>query len=131
MQVTGSNTQNKKGMIISSVYGAGAVSLAPLIYRNGIKEYKNRNVAKLACGACITAATCSGFNYIVNKVSKQSEQDTSSKQKLLKIFFLVLTAAIMAVGFDFWAAKNRSNLKTKLKQYADDVIDIITDLDLF
>ncbi len=115
---------NKRNAFMSASLGAVATGFTPLIYKNGFKEYKNRNPVKMAAGIGLTAAMGVGISYLTDKFNYKEDENTNLKS------YIAIGAALItsAIALDYLAAKDKNPLKMKLKEYSDDAIDFISDI---
>ena len=115
---------NKRNAFMSATLGAAATGFTPLIYKNGFKEYKNRNPVKMAAGIGLTAAMGVGISYLTDKFNYKEDENTNLKS------YIAIGAALItsAIALDYLAAKDKNPLKMKLKEYSDDAMDFISDI---
>ena len=122
---------NKRNAFMSATLGAAATGFTPLIYKNGFKEYKNRNPIKMSAGMGLTAAMGVGISYLADKFNfmEDVEEENTNFKSYIAIGAALITSAI---ALDYLAAKDKNPLKMKLKEYSkkikDDILDIIDDI---
>jgi len=110
----GQNKKSNSGAIAAGTAGVAATMAAPLIYGNGFKEYKNRNIFKLAAGACGIGILCAGLGHLIDKQTKRKTYLNSA---------LGVSMIPLGIAGDYWSATNKKILKEKNKKFCNSIVN--------